>query len=333
MSLANGTPMARVTGTGRYLPDRVMTNAEMETIVDTSDEWIRSRTGIRERRIADASVGAAEMGANAARLALSAAGITADKLDVVVVSTATPDRLLPSTACDVQALIGARNAAAYDVATACSGFLYGLSLAQAHIAAGQAETVLVVCTEKMSSIVDWSDRSTCVLFGDGAGAAVVQKGDDEHGRILSSFMKSDGTLAELLYRPAGGSRIPMDIAVLDERSHLVRMAGPEVFKAAVRSMCEAAEGALRRAGVTGRDIDLLVPHQANMRIIEATAKYAGIAMEKVFVNVDRYGNMSSASVAVAFDEAREGASLSPGSLVLMVAFGAGFTWAANVVRI
>ncbi len=333
MSIANGTPMARITGSGRYLPDRIMTNAEMETIVDTSDEWIRSRTGIRERRIADASVGAADMGAAAGRLAMCSAGVSPDQLDVLIVSTATPDRLLPSTACDIQALIGARNAAAYDVATACSGFLYGLSLAQGHIAAGQAETVLVVCTEKMSSIVDWTDRSTCVLFGDGAGAAVVQKGEGESGRILSSFMKSDGTLAELLFRPAGGSRIPMDLAVLDERSHLVRMAGPEVFKAAVRSMCEAAEGALRRAGISGGDVDLLVPHQANMRIIEATARYAGIPMEKVFVNVDRYGNMSSASVAVAFDEARESKALSAGSLVLMVAFGAGFTWAANVVRV
>jgi 3-oxoacyl-[acyl-carrier-protein] synthase III len=283
--------------------------------------------------VADASVGAADMGASAARRALCAAGTSPESLDILIVSTATPDRLLPSTACDVQALIGARNAAAYDVSTACSGFLYGLSLAQAHIAAGQAETVLVVCTEKMSSIIDWSDRSTCVLFGDGAGAAVVQRGEGDSGRILSSYMKSDGTLAELLYRPAGGTRIPLDIAVLDERSHLVKMAGPEVFKAAVRSMCEAAEGALHRAGVSGSEIDLLVPHQANMRIIEATAKYAGIPMSKVFVNVDRYGNMSSASVAVAFDEARETAGLSPGSLVLMVAFGAGFTWAANVVRV
>jgi len=328
-----GVPNARITGTGRHLPERVMTNVDLERLVDTSDEWIRTRTGIRERRIAAAGEGAADMGAEAARLALREAGVDANSVDMILVSTATPDRLLPSTACDIQALIGAGRAGAYDFATACSGFLYGISLAQGHIATGQADTVLVVCTEKMSSIIDWTDRTTCVLFGDGAGAAVVQRGDAEAGRILSSYMKSDGTLAELLFRPAGGARIPMDVSVLEDRSHLVRMAGPEVFKFAVRSMCEAAEGAIQRAGISAEEIDFLVPHQANMRIIEATARYAGIPMEEVFVNVDRYGNMSSASLAVAFDEARKSGFLTSGSLALMVAFGAGFTWAANVVRV
>lgn len=324
-------PGASILGTGRYLPDRVVTNAEMETIVETSDEWIRTRTGIRERRIAPPDVGAAAMGAEAARQAMCDAGVEAGEVDMVLVSTATPDRLLPSTACDIQALLGTENAAAYDFATACSGFLYGLSLARAHIAAEQAETVLVVCTEKMSSIIDWGDRTTCVLFGDGAGAAVVRRTEDEGG-ILSSFMKSDGRLAELLYRPAGGARIPMDISVLDERSHYVKMAGPEVFKSAVRSMCEAADGALQRAGLTGEQIDFLVPHQANMRIIEATARYAGIPMEKVIVNVDRYGNMSSATVPIALDEAQEQGRLKPGDNVLLVAFGAGFTWGSAVLR-
>jgi 3-oxoacyl-[acyl-carrier-protein] synthase-3 len=324
-------PRARVVSTGRFNPPRIVTNHELESLVDTNDEWIRSRTGIRERRIADKDVHAADMAAAAARVAMERAGVTAEGLDMILLSTATPDRLLPSTACDVQALLGARNAAAYDYATACSGFLYGLSMAEAHIASGQAETVLVCATEKMSSIVDWTDRTTCVLFGDGAGAAVVQKATDERG-ILSTFMKSDGTLAELLWRPGGGARIPLDIAVLDERSHYVKMAGPEVFKSAVRAMCEAAETAMQRAGVTSDDIDLLVPHQANIRIIEATAKYARMPMEKVYVNVDRYGNMSSASIPVALDEAFETGRVGPGSLVLMVAFGAGFTWAANVVR-
>jgi len=332
MSVSNGLPRARVVSTGRFNPPRVVTNAELEKTVETSDEWIRTRTGIRERRLADPGVGAADMGAAAARIALERAGLDAQDVDMLLVSTATPDRLLPSTACDVQALLGASNAGSYDFATACSGFLYGLSLAEAHIAAGQAKTVLVIATERMSSIVDWGDRSTCVLFGDGAGAAVVQPAEDDGRGILSSFMKSDGTLAELLYRPGGGAKIPFDLAVLDEKSHLVKMAGPEVFKAAVRSMCEAAEQALKRAGVTSEEIDLLVPHQANNRIIEATAKYAGIPMDKVFVNVDRYGNMSSASVPVALDEAREQGRIRDGSLVLMVAFGAGFTWAANVVR-
>ncbi len=333
MMRSNGGAIAEIAGTGRHLPERVLTNAELERMVETSDEWIRTRTGIRERRVAASDVGAADMGAAAARAALREAGLTPEQLDLILVSTATPDRLLPSTACDIQALLGARGAGAYDFATACSGFLYGLSMATGHIATGQAENVLVVCTEKMSSIVDWTDRTTCVLFGDGAGAAVVRRAEGTERGILSSFMKSDGTLAELLYRPGGGAKIPLDIAVLDERSHLVKMAGPEVYKAAVRAMCEAAEGALRRAGVTGDEIDLLVPHQANIRIIESTARYAGIGMDRVFVNVDRYGNMSSASVPVALDEAREQGRIGPGSLVLMVAFGAGFTWAANVVRL
>jgi len=328
----NVRPRVRITGTGRFSPERVVTNAELESLVDTSDEWIRTRTGIRERRIADEETSTADMGAAAARDAMNAAGVQAEDIDVLILSTATPDRLLPSTACDIQATLGARNAAAYDITTACSGFPYGLALAEGHIAAEQATTVLVISAEKMSAIVDWSDRSTCVLFGDGAGAAVVQPAEDERG-ILSTFAKSDGTLAELLWRPAGGTTIPLDIAVLDSRSHLVRMAGPEVFKAAVRSMCEAAGSALERAGVTAEEIDLLVPHQANIRIIEATAKYAGIPMDKVYVNVDRFGNMSSATVPLALDEAREIGRVGPGSLVLLVAFGAGFTWGSAVVRL
>jgi 3-oxoacyl-[acyl-carrier-protein] synthase III len=323
----------RITGTGRYVPQRVLTNAELETMVETSDAWIRSRTGIRERRIADPGVGAADMGAGAGRKALEEAGVSPDEIDLILVSTLTPDRLMPSTACDVQALLGARNAAAYDFNTACSGFPYGLSLAQAHIASGQAKNVLLICTEKMSAIINWADRTTCVIFGDGAGAALIQATEDQDTGILSSFMKSDGSLAELLYRPAGGARIPIDIAVLDQGSHLLQMSGPEVFKSAVRSMCDAAEIALERAGMKGDDVDLLIPHQANIRIIESTAKYANISMDRVYVNVDRFGNMSSASVPVALDEAKELGRVGPGSVVLVVAFGAGFTWAANVVRL
>lgn len=325
-------PMARIVSTGRFSPARVMTNTDLEALVDTSDEWIRTRTGIRERRIAGPETGAADMGAAAARIALERAGLRAADVDLILVSTATPDRLLPSTACDIQALLGASNAGAYDFATACSGFPYGLALAEGHLAAGHADTVLLVCTEKMSSIVDWTDRSTCVLFGDGAGAAVIRRAEGERG-VLSTYAKSDGTLAELLYRPAGGTRIPIDIAVLDERGHFVKMAGPEVFKSAVRAMCEAAEAALQRAGVSAEEIDLLVPHQANIRIIESTARYAGIPMDKVFVNVDRYGNMSSASIPVALDEAVEQGRLGEGSLALLVAFGAGFTWGSAVVRL
>jgi 3-oxoacyl-[acyl-carrier-protein] synthase-3 len=325
-------PIVEIVATGRYLPDRVLTNAELETMVETSDAWITERTGIRERRIADADMGAAEMGARASRIAMERAGIQPGEIDVIVLSTATPDRLLPSTACDMQALLGATNAAAYDISAACSGFIYALAVAEGHIASGNAEIALVVSTEKMSGIVDWTDRNTCVLFGDGSGAVILRRAGTGRGALLSSFMRSDGTLAELLWRPAGGVKVPMDIAVLDEKAHLIRMAGREVFKAAVRSMAEAADQALMRAGLTGADIDLLVPHQANMRIIESTARYSGIPMEKVFVNVDRYGNMSSATVPIALDEAVEQGRLKAGDNVMMVAFGAGFTWASAVVR-
>jgi 3-oxoacyl-[acyl-carrier-protein] synthase-3 len=324
-------PLVEIVSTGRWLPDNVVTNADMEKLVDTSDEWIRQRTGIRERRIAPKEIGAADMGTEAAKIAMARAGVQPGEVDLLVVATATPDRLLPSTACDIQANLGAKNAAAFDISAACSGFLYALTIAEGHIAAGRGEIALVISTEKMTGIVDWSDRSTFVLFGDGAGAAVVKKAENGRG-MLSNFMRSDGTLAELLWRPGGGLKEPFDVAMIDNKKHLVKMAGSEVFKAAVRSMAEAADQALIRAGMTGNDIDILIPHQANIRIIEATAKYAKIPMEKVFVNVDRYGNMSSATVPIALDEAIEQGRVKRGDNVLMVAFGAGFTWASAVVR-
>ena len=324
-------PIVEIVSTGRWLPERIVTNADMEKLVDTTDEWIRQRTGIRERRIADKNVGAADMGTEAAKLAMARAGVHPGELDLLVVATATPDRLLPATACDIQAMIGAKNAAAFDISAACSGFLYALAIAEGHIAAGRGEIALVISTEKMTGIVDWTDRSTFVLFGDGAGAAIVRKAENGHG-MLSNFIRSDGTLAELLWRPGGGLKEPFDIGMIDSKSHLVKMAGSEVFKAAVRSMAEAADQALMRAGMTGDDIDLLIPHQANIRIIEATARYAKIPMSKVFVNVDRYGNMSSATVPIALDEAIEQGRVQKGSNILMVAFGAGFTWGSAVVR-
>lgn len=324
-------PIVEIAATGRWLPDRVVTNADLEKELDTSDEWIRERTGIRERRIAPPEMGAAEMGANAARIAMRRAGVHAGEIDFIVVATATPDRLLPSTACDIQALLGANNAAAYDIAAACSGFIYAMEVAEGHIAAGRGDLALVVSAEKMTGIVDWTDRSTAVLFGDGAGAAVVRRSTNGRG-LISSYIRSDGTLAELLWRPAGGVKVPMDAAVLERRDHLVKMAGREVFKYAVKAMADAADQALVRAGLTGEEIDLMIPHQANYRIIEATAKYARIPMEKVYVNVDRYGNMSSATIPVALDEALEKELIHPGDNVLTVAFGAGFTWAASVIR-
>jgi 3-oxoacyl-[acyl-carrier-protein] synthase-3 len=307
-----------------------MTNADMAKIVETSDEWIVEMTGIRERRIAD-DMGAADMGAGAARDAMRKGGIEPGEVDLIVLATASPDRWLPSTACDMQALLGADNAVAFDVCAACSGWLYGLTIAEGYLAAGRAEIALVVATEKMSAIVDWTDRKTCVLFGDGAGAAVLRPARGDRG-ILASYHRSDGRMGDLLFRPAGGARIPMSAEVLEKGDHLVRMEGREVFKNAVRSMAEAADFSLQQAGLRTDDIDLLVPHQANVRIIEAMAKYASIPMEKVFVNVDRYGNMSSATIPVALDEAVEQGRLRPGMNVLTVTFGAGFTWGAMVIR-
>ncbi len=324
-------PVAKIVATGRHLPERVVTNHDLAEQVDTSDQWIRERTGISERRIADTEVLAAEMGAAAARDALARADVAPGELDMLVVTTATPDRWLPSTACDIQTLLGADNAFAYDLSAACTGFLYGVSMAEGYLAANRGEVAVVVSTEKMSAIVDWSDRSTCVLFGDGAGAAVLRKSDNGVG-IVSSHFGSDGALADLLYRQAGGVLEPMNAERLERKDHLLRMQGREVFKNAVRNMSEAADIALQKAGWTADDVDVMIPHQANIRIIEATAKYAGIPMDKVFVNVDRYGNMSSATVPVALDEAIEQGRVAPGARVLSVAFGAGLTWGAMTLR-
>ncbi|MGI8842236.1 MAG: beta-ketoacyl-ACP synthase III [Gemmatimonadaceae bacterium] len=326
-------PYAQLLATGRSVPAAVVTNHDFKAMgIDTTDEWIVERTGISQRHIARNGETTCSMSADASRIAMERAGVQPGEIDAIILSTATPDRLLPATAVDLQAELGAGRAAAFDISAACSGWLYGLTVGEGLITSGSAETVLVVGAEKMSSIVDWSDRATCVLFGDGAGATILTKA--RHGRgILSTFIRSDGTLAELLYRPAGGATIPMSADVLSERSHFVKMAGREVFKAAVRSMSEAADRALDGAKLTGADIDLLIPHQANVRIIEATAKHANISMDKVYVNVDRFGNTSSASIPIALDEARERGVIGDGATVLMVAFGAGFTWASMVVRI
>lgn len=329
--MTTAMPMVRIVSTGRYLPERVLTNQELESMVDTTDDWIRERTGIRERRIAAEGESTADMGAAAARIAMERAGVEPEDIDMLVLSTATPDRLLPSTACDMQALLGCTNAAAMDVTAACTGFLYALGLVEGLIAMGRADTVLVVASEKMSAITDWTDRNTCVLFGDAAGAVVVQRTDSESG-ILSQYMRSDGRLGELLWRPAGGADIPIDAKVIDDKSHLLQMEGPETFRHAVRSMTDASEQALTKAGLTGADVDLMVPHQANLRIIQATAKYAGIPMEKVVVNLDRYGNTSSATIPVAIDEAVEAGRLKEGDILLTAAFGAGFTWGSIAMR-
>ena len=325
-------PTARIASIARYLPDNVVTNHDLSLRVDTTDEWIRTRTGIRERRIAPDSLLVADMGKEAATTALRRAGLEADDVDLLLVATATPDRWLPATACDLQARLGAVNAAAMDVMGACTGFIYALSLAEGYVAAGRGETVLVVSTEKMSSIVDWEDRSTCVLFGDGAGAAVVVPSNGSGRGVLSSHLGSDGRLAELLVRPAGGAAVPITAEVLDDKSHLIRMAGREVFKNAVRNMADSCNRVLDDAGLNVDDVDLLVPHQANSRIIDATARYAGLPMDRVFTNIERYGNMSSATVPIAIDEAVEQGRIVEGSVLLTVAFGAGLTWGAMAIR-
>ena len=326
-------PVAYIAGTGRGIPERVMTNHDFAALgLETNHDWIVERTGIVERHIGSATETTMSMAATASRAAMHRAGIQPGEVDAIVLSTATPDRLLPSTAVDLQAELGATRAAAFDISAACTGWIYGMTVAEGLIASGAIETALVVGAEKMSAIVDWQDRSTCVLFGDGAGAAVVKRAKTHHRGILSSYIRSDGTLAELLWRPAGGAKVPFSEATLADRSTFVKMAGRETFKHAVRSMSEACDRALDNAKLTGQDIDVLIPHQANMRIIEATAKHANVSMEKVFVNVDRYGNTSSASIPIALDEAIEAGRVKEGTTVLLVGFGAGFTWGSMVVR-
>jgi 3-oxoacyl-[acyl-carrier-protein] synthase III len=325
-------PFAEVASVGVAVPAGVMTNADLTRMLDTSDEWIVERTGIRERHIATADETVALLSRDASERALASADVTPAELDAIVLATASPDRLLPSTACDLQALLGAHNAAAFDIGAACPGYIYALTVAEGLIASGQSEIVLVVGAEKLSTITDFQDRSTAILFGDGAGASVVRRSTRPGRGILSTFIKSDGRLAPLLYRPGGGAVDPISEKVVCERSHYMKMAGREVFKAAVLAMADACDEALHQAGLTGDQVDLLVPHQANLRIIESTAKHAGIPMSKVMVNVDRYGNTSSASIPLALEQAVTEGRVAPGAVILLVAFGAGFTWGSAVIR-
>jgi 3-oxoacyl-[acyl-carrier-protein] synthase III len=325
-------PVAYFAGTGRGVPSTVFSNHDFAAVgIDTTDEWIVERTGIKQRHIAKTE-SATDLAAAASRMAMDRAGVHAGEVDIIVLGTASPDRLLPSAAVDLQAALGAGRAAAFDVGAACSGFIYSATVAESMIAAGNADTALVVGVEKLSAITDWTDRSTCVLFGDGAGAAILKRSKHQKG-ILSTFLRSDGSLGDLLCRPSGGAAQPFSESVLSDRSQYIKMNGREVFKNAVRSMSEAATRALDSAKLTGADIDLMIPHQANIRIIEATAKHANISMDKVYVNVDRFGNTSAASVPIALDEAIERGVVKDGSTVLLVAFGAGFTWGSMVVRL
>lgn len=325
----------RILGTGSYAPERVLSNEDLTRMVDTTDEWITTRTGIKERRVAEKGMATSDIATPAAKRALEAAGMKAKDVDLILLGTATPDMLFPSTACVVQSNLGAKNAAAFDLSAACSGFLYAVSVGKAFIESGQYRNALVIGAETLTNILDWEDRSTCVLFGDGAGAVVLGRAEDggkDGAGIRAINLYSDGALTNLLYMPAGGSRIPTSRDSLDKKLHSVKMEGREVFKYAVKYMSGAMEQTLADAGLTPNDLDLLIPHQANLRIMEAVAKRLEIPSEKVFVNVDRYGNTSAASVPIALDEAVRSGRCRPGDLIGTVVFGGGFTWAAAVVQ-
>jgi 3-oxoacyl-[acyl-carrier-protein] synthase-3 len=322
-----------IIGTGSYMPERVLTNQDLEKLVDTSDEWITSRTGIKERRIAAPDETTSDMASAAARQAMAAAGITAEELDLIIVATVTPDMFFPSTACFVQKKIGAVNAVGFDISAACSGFLYALQTARHFLNGGPRKTALVIGAEKLSSLINWNDRNTCVLFGDGAGAAIVRWDDrpDAPGRVLSSFMGSDGNLAHLLNVPGGGAAQPITAENVHLRPNTIHMEGRETFKHAVTRMCQASEKALAEAGLTAQDVTLVIPHQANARIITAIADRLGVPAERTFMNVDKYGNTSAATIPVSLDEASRSGRIKRGDVLLLVAFGGGFTWASSVI--
>jgi 3-oxoacyl-[acyl-carrier-protein] synthase-3 len=320
-----------IAGVGSYVPERILTNADLEKIVDTTDEWITTRTGIRERRMAAENEATSDMAAKAAVRAMESAGVSAESIDLIIVATITPDMQFPSVACLVQHKIGARNAAAFDLEAACSGFIYALEVGQQFIMSHTYDTVLVIGAEKLSSIIDWTDRNTCVLFGDGAGAVILQNRPNSHG-LLTACMGSDGSKADLLCMPGGGSRIPASPDSVSSRLHYLRMDGRETYKNAVVAMYTAAQEALRRCELSVDKIDCIIPHQANRRIIEAVADRLGTGMDKVYVNVDRFGNTSAASVAIALDEAVRTGRIQRGDLLLLLVFGAGLTWGAAVIE-
>lgn len=321
----------QIVGTGSYVPERVLTNADLEKMVDTTDEWIVTRSGIRERRIAPEHICTSDMGAEAARRAMDQAGVGAADIDLVICATITPDMPFPATACLVQHKIGVKRAAAFDIEAACSGFVYALEIGQQFITSGTYNTVLVVGAEKLSTIVDWQDRSTCVLFGDGAGAAILRSHGNSHG-ILTTCMGADGGQSDILLMPAGGARYPATKESVSAGMHYLKMAGKEVFKLAVTAMLNAAEEAMAKCNLTIDDIKCVIPHQANIRILDAMAERLGSPKEKIYVNLDRYGNVSSASVAIALDEAAREGRFQRGDLILLVVFGSGLTWASCVIQ-
>ncbi len=323
---------ASIIGTGSYAPEKILTNDDLARIVDTSDEWITTRTGIKQRRIGAKDELTSDMAAKAALRALEQAQVPASEVELLIVATATPDMVFPATACFVQKKIGASNAACLDVSAACAGFLFAVEIAQQFITSQTYDTVLVIGADKLTAITNWTDRNTCVLFGDGAGAALLGHRDGTAHGVISTYMGSDGAFSDILFMPGGGTKTP----ITKENAHLhlqtIHMSGKEVYKQAVIAMVSAAKKAIAQAGLTAEDIDCIIPHQANLRIIEAVGERLGIPREKVFVNVDRYGNTSAASVGIALDEANRSGRIKRGDYVLLVVFGGGLTWASTIVE-
>jgi 3-oxoacyl-[acyl-carrier-protein] synthase-3 len=320
-----------IIGTGSYLPTKALTNAELEKMVETSDEWITSRTGIKERRIAAAGEFTSDLASNAAKSAIENAGIHAEEIDLIIVASITPDMLMPSTACIVQTKIGAKKAVCFDISAACSGFLYAIEVAQQFITSHTFNTILVIGADKLSSIVDWKDRNTCVLFGDGAGAAILRHRAQGHG-LIATRMGSNGELGDLLHVPGGGCACPITPENVGQNLATIRMSGRETFKYAVNAMVDSARKVLDDAGLDPTDLTCVIPHQANLRIITAVAERLELPLDRFMVNLDRFGNTSAAAVAIALDEANRTGRMKVGDYVLLVVFGGGLTWASSVIQ-
>lgn len=321
----------KIAGTGSYLPEKVLTNADLEKMIDTSDEWIRTRTGIKERRIVAQGQASSDLAYEASRKAMQAAQVKAEELDMIIVATITPDMIFPATACVLQEKLGAKGTAAFDLEAACSGFLYGISIGSQFIATGMYDNILVVAAEALSKIIDWKDRSTCIIFADGAGAAVLKPSFDSSG-IISNYLGADGTGADLVGVPAGGSRLPASQETVRDRQHYMKMRGNGLFKRAVKAMIHAIDVSLEKGGLTYNEIDFFIPHQANIRIINPVAKRIGLDKNKVCINLDQCGNMSAASVAVALDQAVREGKIKKGDKVLLTCFGGGLTWASLIIE-
>jgi 3-oxoacyl-[acyl-carrier-protein] synthase-3 len=322
---------ASIIGTGSFVPEKILSNADLERMVETNDEWIVTRTGIRQRRIAAEDQTTSDLAAEAAKAAMLNAGVGPEEIDMIIVATVTPDMFFPSTACFVQTKIGAKNAACFDVSAACSGFLFALETARQFIASGARKTVLVIGAEKLSTIVDWTDRNTCVLFGDGAGAAILRHKPGARG-MIHTHMGSDGRQSEILYIPGGACRTPVTAENAAQRLNTIKMNGKETYKQAVTAMMDAGNRVLEAGGIRAEELACIIPHQANVRIIEAIADRIGIPMERFLVNLDKFGNTSAAAVAIALDEANRTGRMKEGDYILLVVFGGGLTWAGSLIQ-